>query len=111
MIVPGDPYKSRFPSKFDSVCVNHVACPDFLLMYFKYYNVVDTQNKARQFDWEMEKNWVTQDAYFFLYATLNAMNFMDSWKSFNSLHIYGGEEPTTIEYDDILVLEMIEYGR
>ena len=46
-------------------------------------------NQARQFDLELWKNLVTQDAYLRLYMTLTVMNVSDLWKLFKKFHIDG----------------------
>ena len=58
----------------------HVARPDILSHYFKYPNVVDLHNQARQFDLALEKKWVTHSGYFCLYTTMLGMAVVDTWK-------------------------------
>ena len=76
----GKPYEARVPDKFGNVCVRLVARPDIISNYFKYCNVVDLHNQARQHDLALEKKWVTQNGYFRLYTTILGMNVVDTWK-------------------------------
>ena len=76
----GEPYSARFPDKFGNVCTRQVARPDIVSHYFRYSNVVDLHNQARQFDLALEKKWVTQNGYFRLYTTILGMNVVDCWK-------------------------------
>jgi len=52
----GEPYEARFPDRFGNVCIRHVARPQVVSNYFKYCNVVDLHNQARQFDLALEKS-------------------------------------------------------
>ena len=63
----GEPYEARFPDKFGNVYIRHVARPDIISNYFKFSNVVDVHNQARQYELALETKWVTQDPYFRLY--------------------------------------------
>ena len=76
----GEPYEARFPDQYGNLCVRHVARPQVISTYFKYSNVVDTHNQARQSHLGLEKKWVTHDGYFRLYSTLIGMTVTDIWK-------------------------------
>ena len=52
----GEPYEARFPDRFGNVCIRHVARPQVVSNYFKYCNVVDLHNQARQFDLALENS-------------------------------------------------------
>jgi len=43
----GEPYKARFPDKYDNVCVQLVQRPAIFANYFKYSNCVNMHNQAR----------------------------------------------------------------
>ena len=75
----GEPYEARFPDKFGNVCIRHVARPNIISNYFKFSNVVDVHNKARQYELALEKKWVTQDP-FCLYTTIVGINVTNIWK-------------------------------
>ena len=49
-----EPYEARFPDKFVNVCIRHVARPDIISNYFKFSNVVDVHNQARQYKLAVE---------------------------------------------------------
>jgi len=52
----GEPYKARYPDKYGNVCCRHVSRPEIVSNYFKFSNVVDIHNQARQFDLALEKS-------------------------------------------------------
>ena len=52
----GRPYEARFPDKYGNVCVRHVMRPDVIANYFRFSNVVDVHNQARQYELALEKN-------------------------------------------------------
>ena len=54
----GELYETRFPDKFGNV-IRHVARPDIISNYFKFINVVDVHNQARQYELVLETKWVT----------------------------------------------------
>ena len=45
----GVSYEARFPDKYGNVCTRHVARPQVVSTYFKYYNCANLQNQARQY--------------------------------------------------------------
>lgn len=104
----GEPYEARFPDKFGNMCVRHVARPEVVSNYFKFSNVVDLHNQARQFDLALEKKWVTHNGYFRLYSTLVGMTVTDVWK----LHkISGNSRDISIShFADELAADMIAYA-
>ena len=48
-------YKAMYPDKYGNVCCRHVSRPEIVSNYFKFSNVVDLHNQARQFDLALEK--------------------------------------------------------
>ena len=48
--------EARFPDKYGNVCVRHVMRPDVIANYFRFSNVVDVHNQARQYELALKKN-------------------------------------------------------
>ena len=105
---PGEPYQARYPDKYGNVCCRHVSRPEIISNYFKFSNVVDLHNQARQFELALEKKWVTQEAYFRLYTTLVGMNVTDAWKSLRVLGL--NDDDTISHFADVLAQEMVDYA-
>ena len=107
----GKPYYAKFPDKYGNVCTREVARPDVISNYFKYSNVVDLHNQARQFELALEKKWITQDGYFRIFTTFLGMNVIDAWKALKSNHKSSFRDVTVTQFSDILAQEMIEYAQ
>ena len=101
----GDPYEARFPDRYGNVCTRDIARPEVISTYFKYCNVVDLHNQARQCDLALEKKWVTQDGYFRLYTTMIGMNVVDCWKQRKFVK---HKEDSVCQFADLLAADMIE---
>ena len=106
----GRPYEARFPDKYGNVCVRHVMRPDVIANYFRFSNVVDVHNQARQYELALEKKWVTQDGYFRLFTTFLGMNITDAWKTFRTNHKTSLRDIGITQFADILAEEMMEYA-
>ena len=104
----GQPYEARYPDKYGNVCCRHVSRPEIISNYFKYSNVVDLHNQARQFDLALEKKWVTQEAYFRLYTTLVGFNVIDSWKF---LRVKGMNDSSVAHFADVMAQEMLDFAQ
>ena len=113
----GDAYKARFPDKFGNVCSRYVARPSIIASYFKYSNVVDLHNQARQFDLALEKKWVTHNGYFRLFVTILGMSVIDALKVFvhreRKKHFSKRKDHSTSvgEFVDELVAYLIDEGK
>ena len=107
--IEGDPYEARFPDQYGNLCVRHVSRPQIISDYFKYSNVVDLHNQARQSHLGLEKKWITHDGYFRLYCTLVGMIVTDIWKIFKIGSTYLSKMPIT-HFADLLAADMIAYA-
>ena len=78
----GIPYLSKYPDQFTNVAIRPVARP--LVMSKKsVVNEVDSHNKSRQSDLEMEKWWVNQYGWLLLCTTVAiGMTITNCWKLF-----------------------------
>ena len=107
----GEPYEARFPDKFENLCVQCIARPQVISLYYKYSNFVDVQDQSRQADLILEKKWVTEDCYFRIYTTILNMILTDTWKLFQDRHYRGFHKVTIIEFADIIAKEMIDQAK
>ena len=88
-----------------------MARPQVVSNYFKYCNVVDLHNQARQFDLALEKKWVTQNGYFRLYTTMLGMAVTDLWKTMSKSFYKSNRQYTITKFADILARDMVEYAQ
>ena len=79
----GLPYLSKYPEQFTNVAIKSVSLPLVMSKFFGAVNEVDSHNKSRHYDLEMEKLWVTQCVWLPLCTTFSmGMTITNFWKLF-----------------------------
>ena len=79
----GLPYLSKYPDQFTNVAIQSDACLLVMSKFFGAVNEVDSHNKSRYYDLEMEKLWVTQCVWLRLCTTVAlGMTITNFWKLF-----------------------------
>ncbi len=75
----GDPYEMKLTDSYGNVKTRFVDRPQVISKFFQTSNVIDTHNQLRQNLLQLEKNWLTKNAYFCLSTTLLGINGTDSF--------------------------------
>jgi len=75
----GDPYEMKFTDSYGNVMTRFVDRPQVISKFFQTSNVIDTHNQLRQNLLQLEKKWLTKNAYFRLLTTLLGINVTDSF--------------------------------
>ena len=78
------PYLSNYTDQFSNVSILPVACTLFISKLFGSVNAVDSHNKPRQSNLDLDKSWVTQCCCMMLFTTVAmGTNISNSWKLFH----------------------------
>ena len=74
----------KYPDQFSNVSIFPVAHPHIMSKFFGSVNEVDSHNKSRQSNLALEKFWVTQCCYIWLFITIAmGMKINNCWKLFH----------------------------
>ena len=69
----------KYTDSYGNICTRHVERPDVISKFFATSNVIDTHNQLRQDLLQLEKKWLTKNAYFHLCTTIIGMNVTDAY--------------------------------
>ena len=75
----GDPYEMKFTDSYGNIVTRYVDRPEVISNFFCSSNVIDTHNQLRQDLLQLEKKWLTKNAYFRLATTLIGINVTDAY--------------------------------
>ena len=107
--LPGDPYRARFVGDDKNVRARRVERPQVISDYFKYSNVVDKHNHARQYELKLEKHWVTLNCYFRIITTIIGITVVDCWKCYR--YKFGDSEYTVCKFAEQIAYEMLHNNK
>ena len=79
----GIPYLSNYLDQFSNVSIQYDAGPNLMSNFFGLVNEVGPKNESRQSYLELEKFWVTQCGWLWLFTTFSmGMKITNCWKLF-----------------------------
>ena len=75
----GEPYEMKYTDGYGNICTRMVDRPEVISNFFATSNVIDTHNQLRQDLLQLEKKWLTKNAFFCLTTMLIGVNVTDAF--------------------------------